>query len=102
MEHAGLDRWLRRRRASTRLNLWVVTILCLLLAIGCVPTVSAQGMVINEIQSANSKTIADEDGDHPDWIELYNAGTTAVDLAGYGISDDADTPFKWVFPTRTV
>tara|TARA_Y100001935_G_scaffold223573_1_gene199125 strand:- start:23709 stop:26729 length:3021 start_codon:yes stop_codon:yes gene_type:complete len=57
---------------------------------------------INEVMASNSATLADEDGDFPDWIELYNAGATAADLANYGISDDAEDPFKWVIDTLTL
>ena len=58
-----------------RLIFYTKTFLFMLLAVGCASMVCAQGMAINEIQSANSKTIADEDGDYPDWIELYNSGS---------------------------
>ena len=37
-----------------------------------------------------------------DWIELYNAGSEAVDLSGYGLTDNAARPRKWQFPTGTV
>ncbi|MCH8487963.1 MAG: CotH kinase family protein [Candidatus Cyclonatronum sp.] len=61
--------------------------------------VSAQGVVlINEFQSSNQSTKADADGDFEDWIELYNAGDTAVNLSGFGLSDNPNRPFKWVFP----
>ncbi len=33
-----------------------------------------------------------------DWIELYNAGTQRVELAGWSLTDDADNPRKWSFP----
>ncbi|WP_052691846.1 CotH kinase family protein [Teredinibacter purpureus] len=52
---------------------------------------------INEAVSSNS-TFDDEDGDSPDWFELYNYGTTTVSLAGWTISDDNDIPDKWEFP----
>ncbi|MCC5844288.1 MAG: CotH kinase family protein [Verrucomicrobia bacterium] len=51
--------------------------------------------------SSNGVTIADEDGDFEDWIELYNYGSEEVDLSGWGLSDDYDSPFKWVFPEGT-
>lgn len=57
----------------------------------------AQPVFINELMSSNGATLADENGDSPDWIELYNAGPAALDLAGYGLSDDAGAPFKWRF-----
>ncbi|MBE0544701.1 MAG: CotH kinase family protein [Verrucomicrobia bacterium] len=62
----------------------------------------AQGIVLNEVMAANSRTLPDEDGDFPDWIELYNAGVEAVNLAGCGISDEAASPFKWVFGDVTL
>ncbi|MFC1538491.1 CotH kinase family protein [Candidatus Latescibacterota bacterium] len=62
-----------------------------------VTTVFAQP-VINEVMSSNSSVIQDEDGDYPDWIEIYNPEDSPVNLTGYGLSDDPGEPFKWVFP----
>jgi uncharacterized repeat protein (TIGR02543 family) len=56
-------------------------------------------IAINEFMSLNSNTIADEDGDFEDWIEIYNYGTSAVNLLSFGLSDDKDLPYKWVFPS---
>jgi hypothetical protein len=58
----------------------------------------AQEIIINEIMAANNSTIADEDGDFEDWIELFNRGDQGVNLLGYGLSDDYERPFRWVFP----
>ncbi|MFC1569437.1 CotH kinase family protein [bacterium] len=55
--------------------------------------------VFNEIMASNATSIQDRDGDYPDWIEIYHSGDTQVDLTGYGLSDDPNEPFKWVFPT---
>lgn len=85
--------------------------------------VNAQGIVINEVMSANLSSIPDVyvpdysncpvpdceswydqlgdltmDGDYPDWIELYNPGNISVNLQGFGLSDDLNEPFKWTFP----
>src|SRR6266705_3495851 len=57
----------------------------------------AQTVLINEVMSSNRHTLLDENGDSSDWIELYNAGATPVGFAGYGLSDDAASPFKWTF-----
>lgn len=62
----------------------------------------AQDIAINEVMSSNSSAVADEDGDYSDWIELYNYGITEVDLTGYGLSDNEDSPFKWIFPAVTL
>ncbi|RZJ71962.1 CotH kinase family protein [Flavobacterium sp.] len=62
----------------------------------------AQNLVINEILTSNTFTNADEDGDFQDWVELYNGTSAAVNLNGYGLSDDPTLPFKWVFPAQTI
>lgn len=56
---------------------------------------AAQEIVINEFMSKNNTTIADEDGDYSDWIELYNTGETALDLTGWHLSDDLGETSKW-------
>lgn len=65
-------------------------------------SLSAQNIVINEIITSNSSVNTDEDGSYQDWVELYNNGPAAVNLNGYGISDDPLIPFKWTFPAVTV
>lgn len=62
----------------------------------------AQSIAINEVLASNTNNIQDEDGDNEDWIELYNFGTTAVDLGGYGLSDDPDQPFRFTLPAITL
>jgi len=58
----------------------------------------AQSVQLNEIVSSNASTIFDEDGDYPDWIEIYNSGQSSFQLKGFGLSDDINKPFEWVFP----
>ncbi|HEX7072050.1 MAG TPA: CotH kinase family protein, partial [Rhodothermales bacterium] len=70
-----------------------------LLALLAVPSVHGQGLVINEVMASNHATIADEDTEFSDWIELYNAGSGPVDLAGYGLTDDPDVPVRWRLPS---
>lgn len=53
---------------------------------------------INEIMASNGGTLADEDGDFEDWIELHNFGEESVNLSGIGLSDDFDNAFRWVLP----
>lgn len=59
---------------------------------------SAQNIVINEIQASNGQTIVDDDDDAEDWIELFNDSDSSISLAGYGLSDDYNDPFRWTFP----
>jgi hypothetical protein len=37
-------------------------------------SVAKAQLVINEGSNRNYQLLSDEDGDYPDWIELYNAG----------------------------
>jgi len=57
---------------------------------------------INEIMSFNTSNLTDEAGEYYDWIELYNASDTVVNLGGYGLSDNNLNPYKWVFPDITL
>lgn len=56
-------------------------------------------LYVNEVVASNSTGLMDEDGDFEDWIEIYNAGKEAIDLEGFGLSDNYNNPFKWVFPS---
>ncbi|MFN0031705.1 MAG: lamin tail domain-containing protein [Flavobacteriales bacterium] len=55
-------------------------------------------IVINEASNKNYSTIADEDGEYEDWLELYNAGTEAVNLVNHALTDDPAVPDKWLLP----
>ena len=60
----------------------------------------AQGdaLRINEFLAVNDTGLTDEDGDHSDWIEIHNHGTTDLSLAGWCLTDDREMPGKWIFP----
>jgi hypothetical protein len=55
-------------------------------------------VVINEGSNKNYATIKDEEGDNEDWIELFNSGSTAVDLFNYALTDTTSKPAQWLFP----
>lgn len=59
--------------------------------------VNAQSIRINEVSPSNS-VYFDEDGDTPDWIELYNFGTQTISINNWGLSDNVLEPDKWTFP----
>lgn len=57
---------------------------------------NAQSLFINEFMASNSKTILDKDyNSYSDWIELYNPGTTQINLKGYFVTDDLKQPKKF-------
>ncbi|XAL98698.1 CotH kinase family protein [Phycisphaeraceae bacterium D3-23] len=55
--------------------------------------------LITEFLASNDSVLDDEDGDSSDWIEIYNAGDTALDLDGWHLTDDADDLTQWAFPS---
>jgi PKD repeat protein len=66
------------------------------------PCIYAQnGLMINEIIGDNT-VFTDEDGDASDWIEIYNAGDSQVDLTGYYLTDDSANLTKWQFPDVSI
>ena len=58
----------------------------------------SQNVQLNELVSSNQNTYFDEDGDTPDWIELYNSASNSLSLNNWGLSDDVEDPFKWRIP----
>ncbi len=56
-------------------------------------------VVINEIQSSNSSTIADNFGEYDDWIEIHNPEDFQVDIGGLVLKDNVDT---WQIPANTI
>ena len=45
-------------------------------------------LIINEFMASNDGSVVNSSGDHPDWIELYNPGNSAISLGGWSMSDD--------------
>jgi hypothetical protein len=78
---------------------YMVILICLIIIS---PKLITAQIVINEIMSSNNSVISDEDGSFEDWIELYNTGSDTINLEGYGLSDNPQQPFKWVFPSYPV
>ncbi|MBT3242559.1 MAG: T9SS type A sorting domain-containing protein [Bacteroidetes bacterium] len=48
----------------------------------------AQSLKINEVMASNKTIIADHFEEYDDWIEIYNDGNNAVNLAGLYLTDD--------------
>ncbi|MGI6658256.1 MAG: CotH kinase family protein [Dethiobacteraceae bacterium] len=78
--------------------LLMLCVLLVLLLFFCRNIFGSHSLYINEVMSSNRCTITDEDGDYADWCELYNAGTTTLNLDGYWLSDDPTNPLRWELP----
>ncbi len=57
-------------------------------------------LFINEFMADNDNTIPDPDepGSFEDWIEIYNSGTSIVNMGGMYLTDDPNNPTKWRIP----
>jgi hypothetical protein len=54
---------------------------------------------LNELQPENLTGPTDNQGEREPWIELFNAGTTAIDLSTYYLANNYDTNLtQWQFP----
>ncbi len=58
-------------------------------------------VLINEVCAKNT-SIASKDGKFYDFIELYNPTGNDIDISGYGLSDNAENPFKFQFPDGSI
>ena len=58
-------------------------------------------LVINELMPLNTSTIADQDGEYDDWIELHNNTNSDIPLLGYYLSDNNNN-LKWAFPDTSI
>jgi len=67
----------------------------------CALAASAQ-VIITEFMADNKHTLADENGDYSDWIELYNPGTASVNLGGWALTDDVSRKTRWFLPATNL
>lgn len=59
-------------------------------------------VIINELMGNNTRTLKDQFGEYPDWIELYNRSDSPVNLKGWGLTDEPDELGRWQFPDYTL
>lgn len=57
---------------------------------------------ITEFLAVNDEGLRDEDGDRPDWIELWNASGVSGTLEGWYLTDDPEEPTKWRLPATAM
>lgn len=59
---------------------------------------------INEFMASNTRAYPEitDFEDYPDWIEIHNEGTEAVNLDDVFLSDNPLSPLKWQFPANSM
>ncbi|MFW6153854.1 MAG: lamin tail domain-containing protein [Planctomycetota bacterium] len=93
------------QRVPTLCGLTSPVVLCLIaVVVGASDPAVGQpsGPYISEFMALNDATLADEDEDYPDWIEIHNPTDAAVNLGGWHLTDEADNRDKWQFPSVTI
>jgi len=60
-----------------------------------------EGLVLSEIMPSNRSAVTDENGEYPDWVEIWNSSDHAMDLKGVGLSDRSDS-IRFLFPGMTL
>ncbi len=59
-------------------------------------------LVINEYLARNGNIAADFFGEYDDWVELYNNSLSLINLNGYFLSDNSNTPSKFKFGNTSI
>lgn len=78
----------------TTLSSWILGGLILLVSVAH----AAAPVMLSEFMATNTRTLKDESGGTPDWIELHNRSSETVPLEGYSLTDNPRRPRKWILP----
>ena len=58
--------------------------------------------MISEFMASNQNSVTDEDGDHPDWIEIRNPDANPVNMSGWSLTESQANLQMWTFPAVTI
>jgi hypothetical protein len=84
--------------APLRGSSFLALVLLAALPSACRSSEARASIVISELMASNSSGLKDGDGETSDWIEVYNRGKVAVNLAGWRLTDDPSQTERWFFP----
>jgi hypothetical protein len=78
---------------------WIGLVLAVLLFS---PLQGFSQLYISEFLADNQlNSVLDEDGDHVDWLEIWNSGAAPVSLNGWYLTDNPGDLRRWRFPVTT-
>lgn len=83
------------------MNKQLLPFLLLLLAAKCFSQVKINEYSVSNSTLTTGTVFTDNTGNSPDWVELYNAGSSAVNIGGWNMSDDPNEITKYTFPSGT-
>jgi hypothetical protein len=99
---------LRRICARSEFDMPRQTLCCILLVVGCVATGTFDlraEIIISEIMYNPQGTDRDDTAVPPinrEWIELYNTGSSTINLGGWQLGDSQDNNWANAFPAGTL
>ncbi len=82
--------------------LFVVAILLVLVFKKDDSYIKTGNLYINEIVASNSYSYKDDEGEYPDYIEIYNGHDYDVNLENFRLTDSIVDAKKWIFPDITI
>ncbi len=86
-------------KTSFMTNTYTMTLLTSVVVMLAAIGMQAQTLYINEFMASNQSTITDEFGEFDDWVEIYNPGTSPIDIGGMYMTDDTTETNLWQIPT---
>ena len=90
-----------RPKAIAVIALAATVVLANVLLVAFLPR-SEGHVVINEVMTSNDEAFVHPEYGSVDWVELYNPTSAAVDLSGFGLTDELKKQYKYTFPEGTV
>ena len=105
-----MAKYRRRKNAGNQLLIIVLGTLCLVGLIlylvkggksAAVEEGGHSAVILSEVMTSNKGVVPDENGNFPDWVELYNRSGETVNISGFGLSDELLSGAKWAFPAGT-
>jgi len=78
--------------------------LCVIIQVASLQSIAQPvELYINEFQASNISSVRNPyTGGYTDWFEIYNGGTTGVEIGGFYLTDDPLDPQKWRVPFDSV
>lgn len=66
------------------------------------PTAADDPPYLSEFMASNTRTLRDDTGQYPDWIEIYNPSAAPLDLGGWYLTDTTNNVARWRFPSTNL
>ncbi len=85
------------KKRSVQALIYLLAVALFFSCFGCSTGKGSSGLVISEVVSSNQFSLTTESLGSPDWVEFYNGTSTAINLKGYGFSDNLRNLHKFVF-----